>query len=391
MNPIFLTLALTLASMCGITTARISLSLTALDLGAQPAEVGLLMGSQFIFPLLVSWPIGRLVDRIGSRLPMMIGLACGAAGMSLPWAFPNLYALYAAGILIGVAFAFIGLVVINMMGLLSTPADRARNFANNALMGSAANIVGPLVAGFAIDHAGHGVASLSASAMFLGALVLLAIWGGIWPRGRGKSEHHARSSQGQRLLDRQSIDVMMVSVLVQMANDLFALYVPIYGHSIGLSASVIGSVMASGFAAVCIIRLMLQWLVRRYGETRVMSVAQYGAAATFALIPLFQGPLMLGVVCFAFGLGLGCTQPLVMSLLFSRAPPGRSGELVALRQTANNVIRVAGPPGFGVLAGLTGIASVFVVSGALMAVGGWLAGKNDVGKAGTAPLPPSSH
>ena len=52
-------------------------------------------------------------------------------------------------------------------------------------------------------------------------------------------------------------------------------------------------------------------------------------------------------VTFIFGLGMGCGQPITTMLIFGRTARGRSGEILGLRQSVNNAVRVAGPAAFG--------------------------------------------
>jgi MFS family permease len=370
-NPIHLTLATAVVAFSGITSARVQLSLYALELGAGPSEVGLLFTTIFLFPLLLSWPIGRWADRIGSRGLLMLGQATGVIGMIIPWAVPKLYALYIAGLLSGLCFAFTSVLILNVMGLLSKPQDRARNFANNSLMGSLSNVLGPLIAGFAIDHAGFGIASLCSAGLSLAALVLLAVWGSSFPGGSGARAPAGKGTLGERLSDRVAVGIILVSCLAQVGGDLFSLYLPIYGHGLGLSASVIGTILASFFVGAATVRIVLPQLILRLGENKLLTYALFVAAAGFLLMPLFAHPVMLGLVSFGFGMGIGCAQPITMMLLFNRAPEGRSGETVALRQTANNIARVVTPPVFGFIAAATGLWGVFMLSAALMGAGGW--------------------
>jgi MFS family permease len=174
-----------------------------------------------------------------------------------------------------------------------------------------------------------------------------------------------------------AVKIILVSCVVQAGVDLFTLYVPILGHSLGLSGTTIGTILASFFAAVCAARVLMPQMIRRLGELNLLTYAQYAAAAGFALMPLFSHPFMLCLVAFGFGLGMGCTQPLTMMLLFNRAPEGRSGETVAIRQTANNLARVIAPPAFGAIAAVTGLWGVFMLSALMMASGGWASRSKD--------------
>ena len=74
--PIYLTLALTFFNFTGANSTRVLLTLYALDLGASATEVGLLGGLLFVFPLLLSWPIGALADRRGARGILRLAAAC---------------------------------------------------------------------------------------------------------------------------------------------------------------------------------------------------------------------------------------------------------------------------------------------------------------------------
>lgn len=375
MNAIALTLATGVFAFSAVTAARMQLSLFALDLGAQPAEVGILYAMQFAFPLVLSWPIGRWSDRIGSRGLLMAGMVAGIVGMVIPWAFPNMVALYAASLLIGLSFAFSSVLILNLAGLLSTPETRARNFANTSMTGSTANVLGPLIAGFAIDHAGQQIASLCSAGLSVVALALLAVWGSALPAasasGKGGAVAGTKSSLRERLSDRTSAGIILVSCIVQTGSDLFSLYLPIHAHGLGISATTIGMILASFFVAAFAVRIFIPQLIARLGERRLLTIALFMGAAGFALMPFFQHPFMLGLVAFAFGMGMGCGQPLTMILLFARAPEGRSGETVALRQTANNVARVIAPPVFGLIAATAGLWGVFMLSALIMCVGGW--------------------
>src|SRR5215216_2224210 len=63
-TPLYLTYTLMLFGFSSISSARVAVSLYALSLDASPTAVGLLVGSFYVFPVLLSWPIGRYTDRV---------------------------------------------------------------------------------------------------------------------------------------------------------------------------------------------------------------------------------------------------------------------------------------------------------------------------------------
>src|SRR5262249_2170571 len=134
---------------------KVLLALYALKLGAQPFTVGLLAATFSAIPMVLSVPAGRLSDRFGARFPLILGAVGGGLGMLIPYLLPEFVAIFIAAAMIGASNAIYNVSLQNQVGLLSTPETRARNFSNYSLTTSISNFVGPLLAGFSIDHFGH--------------------------------------------------------------------------------------------------------------------------------------------------------------------------------------------------------------------------------------------
>jgi MFS family permease len=366
--PLYLTYAVALFCHSSVASARVLLSLYALNLGAPPFAVGLLVATYFAFPLALSWPVGRLSDRIGSRWLLLLGTLCGAGGMLIPYFVRNLPALYFAGTMIGLSFAFSNVLLQNLVGILSKPHERAKNFSNSSLVGSISNFIGPLIAGFAIDHSGYTVACLYVAALSMTAAVMLVVWGKVLPGGRRYAA--PTGSIRDTLADPSILRILVTSSLVQVGQDLYQFYLPVYGHGIGLSASAIGAVLATFAGASFVVRVIMPGLIARLGEEKLLAYSFYLAAMGFMLVPFFKSAMALGAISFMFGLGMGCGQPITTMLLFSRSAEGRSGETLGLRQTANNIVRVIAPTLFGFVASAFGLFPVFGISALMMGAGG---------------------
>jgi MFS family permease len=83
------------------------------------------------------------------------------------------------------------------------------------------------------------------------------------------------------------------------------------------------------------------------------------AAVACAVIPVLQTSHALMLASFAIGLGLGCGQPLSLTLSYDSSPPGRTGEVAGLRLIASNLARTAVPLLSGSLGAAFGAAPVF--------------------------------
>jgi len=368
--PINLTLALTFFNFFGANAARVALTLYALELGAPASSVGLLGGLLYLFPLLLSWPIGVLADRAGARRLLLFGAVCAAISLTLPYFFRALHVLYIAAALNGLALAFFHVTLQNLIGTLSRPEERARNFSNFSLAGAMTSFAGPLLAGFSIDTLGHALACLVIASQSVIVIVLLLKWGYVFPPGKPKVPLDAGAPHA--LADREVWRMLITSGMVQLGYDLFQFYLPIYGHSIELSASAIGEVLATLAAAAFIVRLFLARLIKQVsGETLLVWVFGMGAMG-FALVPLSSNAFVLGLIAFVFGLGMGIGIPLTVILMFSQSVEGRSGQTLGLRLTANNFVRVTGPIVFGAVGSAFGLPAVFWIVATIMASGGVL-------------------
>lgn len=168
------------------------------------------------------------------------------------------------------------------------------------------------------------------------------------------------------------VRALATSGLVQVGQDLYQFYIPVYGYGIGLSASAIGGLLAAMAAAAFVVRFFLPSLIARFGDGKVLAISFYLAALAFAAAPFFENVAVLALVSFAFGLGMGCGQPITTLQIFDRSAPGRSGEMLGLRQSVNNAMRVTGPVVFGFVATLFGLPPVFWMSALMMGGGGLL-------------------
>jgi MFS family permease len=349
-------------------TGRVIITLYALKLGAQPFTVGVLTAMSEVLPTLLSWHVGRFSDRFGSRWLLMVGTAAGILGMLVSYVIPGLPALFVTSVMYGLLSALYAAPLQNLVGLQSGPQDRARNYSNLSLVVSFAGFAGPLLAGLSIDHAGPDIACLSLVLLLLAPTTMLVIWGGILPSGTGAT----KTAGSIRILLSESglWRVLATSSLVVTGVDLFQVFMPIYGHGIGLSASAIGLILAINSLAAFVVRFFLPFLIRRFTVERVLAYSFLMGAAGFLLVPFLKSILVLSLITFVFGLGMGCGQPITMMMTFSNSTQGRSGEAMGLRVTVNNLTRMIGQVLFGSIGSALGVFSVFWVN-ALMLASGW--------------------
>lgn len=97
------------------------------------------------------------------------------------------------------------------------------------------------------------------------------------------------------------------------------------------------------------------------------------AGVAYALFPLAESVAPLMALSFVLGLGLGCAQPFIMSLLYAASPPGRQGEVIGIRTTMLSGSHTVLPLAMGALGAALGMAPVFWSMAAVLLAGGGFA------------------
>ncbi|HET9045890.1 MAG TPA: MFS transporter [Casimicrobiaceae bacterium] len=351
--------------------SRVTVTLYALSLGAGTATVGLLMALYALLPALLAIPAGRLTDRIGVRAPMLVGSWGIALGAGAAFALPGLPTLFVAAPLIGVSFMSFQVATQYATGEMGGAAGRVRNFGLLALGYSTSSIVAPLVVGFTIDHFGFRA---SFALLMLLPLVPVAVLASDRLRLPGPHPAHAAHPLSRVLELVTHVElrrVFAINAMLSMAWEIHTIFVPIYGQSIGLSASMIGAILAAFAAATFTVRLAMPVIARRLTEHQVLTAALFLGGAVYLAIPFSRNAAMLASLSFCLGIALGAGQPMVMAMLHTHAPPGRMGEAAGVRMSLINATAVAVPLLFGVVGGAFGVAPVLWSVGVFLTSGGW--------------------
>ena len=365
-------IALTILTHTAFNGSRMLVSLYAINLHASAFTVGALMSTYALLPMFFAVSAGRFIDRSGARWPLLIASAAVALGTLLPFLWPRLEMLFVAGVLIGSGFMVFHIGISQTVGALGTAEDRTANFSWLALGFSVSASAGPLITGFAIDAIGHVRTFALLLAFPLVPLIVLALNRPPLPRAKERKAEAERTQVMDLLRSPALRHVIIASGLLSMAWDLYAFVVPIYGSRIGLSASTIGTVMGSFALATFGVRLLLPLLIRRVNPWHVIIVALSVAALVYCLFPLFTSVSLLVALSCALGTGLGCSQPMVMTLLYDTSPPGRQGEALGVRTTVMNASHTVLPLVFGALGAALGMFPVFWAMAALLGGGAYL-------------------
>ena len=363
---IYLITALNLINGMSLRGSRVLLSLFAIQLGASAFEIGLLIAISSVMQLLLGVTAGQASDRFGFRLPMLYGSIGGTIALLIPYFFPSLTGLYASRMLTGMTFIFFMVSLQNLAASVGGPEKRATNLTTFSLGQALSGLLGPVAVGFAIDHLGH-TKSYALLAAF--AFVPILAMGILRNRVPSKPKANKKDEQSH-LMDLMRLPrlrrALLSGAMVFATADLLNFYMPIYGHSIGLSASMIGIIIGAHSAAAFVVRLIMPRLLKLATEEQLLNYCLLASGVIYCLFPVFQNPWILVAVSFFLGLALGCGQPLSMILIYESSPEGRTGEALGLRMSLNKIVQIGVPLLFGSVGSMLGLFAVFWSNAALL-------------------------
>ena len=372
MATIYLIVVIGILNQIGFSGSRVAISLYALELGANQFTIGLIAALYSLCPLLLSIAIGRYADRIAPRTPMLVSCIGMGAMVLLPLAFPAIATLLVMGFVLGFLHQTFGIPLEALVGGIDGPDKRARNYALITVGWSIANFLGPVITGFSIDYMGH-VQAFPVLAVFVAAPALI-----LWIRPRllpASAVQHAAKSHVS-VADLWRIPGLRATFItggiIGSAQDLFQFYFPIYGDALGISASAIGTILGTVALAAFAIRALVPVLLKRLSELDVLTYSIFVGAFAFVLLPFFSNPYALAMIAFVLGLGVGCAQPMVMSLIYLLAPKGRTAEGIGLYKAVRSSTHLLVPLVFGSVGTAFGFSWVFLSNAGLLGAGGWL-------------------
>lgn len=365
--------ALSSLNHIALTGGRVAVSLAGLNMGLSTLTVGLLVAVFALLPMLSSVRAGRLIDRVGVQRPLRVGVWLVSIGTLLPFVWLAVPSLLLGGCCIGLGFTLQQVATQNQLGHGDADA-RLRNFSWMSLALAISGFCGPLATGLAIDHLGFRMAfGLLSLGPLLSLEALRRLNGRLLPPAPPASGGGGPPPRVADLLAVPGLRrVLVANMMLSGAWDTHTFIVPLFGVSIGLSATTIGVILASFATATFVIRLALPAIQRRVRPWSLVRVAMGGSALNFLVYPLFTEVGALMALSFLLGLALGCSQPSILALLHQHAPPGRAAEAFGMRLALVNGSQVSLPLAFGALGAAIGVMPLFWAYALLLGTGVWL-------------------
>lgn len=362
-------ITITLIYQMMIYGTRPLVSLYASDMGASTFDIGLLTATFSFIPLLFTIKAGKIADQLGDRLPVVCGSFGLALGMGAPYVFHTIWALYLSQALVGVAHIFMNISLQNVIGNKASKAQRNHYYNLFSLAISVGGLIGPIVGGYISEQFSFQGAFLSM--MMIGILPILFSF--CVPNiifGENKKEVDQSRKTSFALLQNPVLrKALATSALVLYSRDIYVAYFPLYAAALGISTTMIGSILTAQGLAMVIIRAFLTKLTERFGGDMVLHLSINAAGLAFILTPVAHNVYFFILLSVLMGAGLGSGQPLSMTTTYNSSPRSRTGEVLGLRLMVNRLSQSSSSLLFGLIGTWGGVAPIFYISG-LFLIGG---------------------
>lgn len=322
----------------------------------------------FAVALLLSTPImGVLCDRLGFRVPMLLGLfGLGMATLSFA-VVESYWALLVARAAQGVASAATATSGLALLSAIYAPDKRGQAIGMALASNAAGTLMGPPLSGLLFDWCGHQAPFLSAAALAVldgfGRILL------IMP----KAPPEESSLPARRILKlRGVVEILVIVVLGASGLTLLEAHLPLHlASQLALSPIVIGLLFAVATLAFGIASPIVGALSDKCGRLRIAYLGLF-LSGLFLPLVILQDSLVWGFVTMAgMGVSLGIaitpTMPALADVIDREGGNGSYGVPTSLFNMAWAIGMIGGPVAGTVLAPALGLhAALFIIGGSLM-------------------------
>jgi MFS family permease len=288
------------------------------DLGGSEASAGVAMGSMAVSALVSRVWFGRLADRRGARLILVIGAAIAAIASALLVVTGSIAAVIATRLLYGAGQAafFTGATTLSID---LAPDHRRSQAASYILIAVHVGMgIGPIVAVTLSDRLSFdAIWLLTAGVISVGGIIAATL-------AYRPPDHDAEPSPW---IHPNALGPGFVSLFGVVAFNGFLMFAPLYAREIGLVH--IGLVFTVASITIVIVRLAFGWVPDAIGPIRAGSAALVLTALAALVVALWSEPAGMFAGAALLAIGLSLQSPSFIALAVDGVSPSERGSAMA--------------------------------------------------------------
>ncbi|MFC1979586.1 MFS transporter [Chloroflexota bacterium] len=345
------------------------MALHASELGASVGIIGLIVGLYSITNTPANIVFGRLIDRIGYKVPLIAGLVGDSLSMLL-------YSLCRLPVHLALVRVFHGI-----SGGLVGPATMsvAADYSKRTQKGRAMGLYGMSLA--AATLVGYGLSGalasrLSYKAVFLFGAVMLAmgvVLGLLLPGDRRKSSSEAKTSfsegleKAKELIGKKGITVSYCSIFAQYFSfGGVVTLLPLYVKDLGLEVFHVGMLLATFAILFFITQFPGGAFSDKVGRLIPIATGLSLGIVSLLMLPKMETFLMLATVMAIYGIAYGLLFPSISALVVDHTAPEERGMATGIFHALLTAGVAIGAPIIGWAGGIVGVETSLALSAAIM-------------------------
>jgi len=340
------------------------LALHAAESGAGIWMVGFIVGLYSLVNTPANIMFGRLVDRVGRRMPLALGLIGDAASMAL-YAFSRMpLHLVLVRILHGLSGGMVGPSTMSLVTEHGKERKgKAMSFYGSAI--AAATLVGYGLSGVMASRFGFN------SVFFLGAALLL---GGasltlFLPAEAAARERVTAGTSIRELLKRKGLLISYCSVFAQYFTfGGVVTLLPLYLQSLGMEAFHTGMLLATFAAAFILLQFPVGAISDRMGRLTPVLAGMIVSIIALTFIPAFSTLPPLFIIMAVFGAAYGAIFPSIAAMVADHSSEAERGTASGIFHALLTAGVAAGAPVMGWIGGAFTIPVGLVLTPGIMVI-----------------------
>ena len=323
------------------------------DIGANPTQLGFLMGVYSLMQLLFAPMWGRISDQVGRKPVIMIGILGLSLSFFLMGVSSSLWMLFVARIIGGILSSANMPTVMAYVADITSPEDRGKGM---GVVGAATGL------GFVFGPAIGGVFSKINLTMpfYIAGVTSLITFFLVWfllkeslaKETRGQT-NKKKTSLLAELMGSQSILFYLQLFISLSLSGLEATFAYFAAEKAGIGTIGLGYIfMIMGLASAIVQGGLVGRMTKKFGEGSVIQMGIIISALGFGLILLVSNFTTAAIYLTIFGIGNGVIRPSISALLTKSSNAGH-GSTTGLLSSFDSLGRIIGPPLGGWLFSIT--------------------------------------
>ncbi len=294
------------------------MSLYALELGASVGTVGIIVGLYSIVNIPANVFFGRLVDRLGYKLLLVIGLLGDATGMFLYSLCCIPVHLVLVRIFHGITGGIFGPATMSAVAHQAAESRQGRAMAFYGISLGSATLVGFGLSGIIASRLGYNMVFQIGAGLLVGAALLSLLLLGKWKTNVIKREASGGEGWGKLgdLLSRRGLITPYCAIFAQYFSfGCIVTLLPVYVKNLGMDAFHVGMLLTAFAVMFIIVQLPLGNLSDRLGRFWLSSIGLVLGIIALLLITSLTSFTWLVVVMAIYGVGYGAIFPSISAMV----------------------------------------------------------------------------